>query len=77
MVYFKSGKKGKQIIRIDQLPNVLEKIKDQSLCSYNGNNLIYEDFHYNLPSGDVSKFKNAKITSCDVKRSFRKYKNIL
>jgi len=42
----------------------------------NGNNLN-EDFNYNLTPGDVAKFKYAKITSCDVERSFSKYKNIL
>lgn len=26
-----------------------------------------EDFHYNPSSGEIAKFRNAKITSCDVK----------
>lgn len=42
----------------------------------NFNNLD-EGFHYNLTTGEFAKFKNLKITSCNVKRSFSKYKNIL
>ncbi|KAF0760239.1 Uncharacterized protein FWK35_00015373 [Aphis craccivora] len=41
----------------------------------NGNN-VDEDFP-NLTPGEVTKFRYAKITSCDVERSFSKYKNIL
>lgn len=38
----------------------------------NGNNLMYEDFHYNLTSVEVTQYKNAKMKSCYVKRSFSK-----
>lgn len=41
----------------------------------NGNNLN-EDFP-DLTPGKVTKFKYAKITSCDVERSFSKYKKLL
>lgn len=35
-----------------------------------------EDFHYNrIPR--VAKYKNAKIASCDVERSFSEYLNTL
>lgn len=40
----------------------------------NGNNLN-EDFP-NIAPGDVTKFKYAKIVSCDVQRSFNKFKNL-
>ena len=59
--------------------NVLEKnsgLKAMStICNIlNGNN----DKNFpNLTPGEVTKFRYAKITSCDVERSFSKYKNIL
>lgn len=41
----------------------------------NGNNL---DGNFpNITSGEVTKFKYEKITSCDVEWSFSKYKNFL
>lgn len=60
--------------------NVLEKntgLKAMSTIHniLNGNN-VDEDFP-NLTPGEVTKFRYAKITSCDVERSFSKYKNIL
>ncbi|KAL4085052.1 hypothetical protein QTP88_027890 [Uroleucon formosanum] len=60
--------------------NVLEKnigLKAMSTIGniLNGNN-VDEDFP-NLTPGEVTKFRYAKITSCDVERSFSKYKNIL
>ncbi|KAL4153512.1 hypothetical protein QTP88_001345 [Uroleucon formosanum] len=60
--------------------NVLEKntgLKAMSTIRniLNGNN-VDEDFP-NLTPGEVTKFRYAKITSCDVERSFSKYKNIL
>ena len=41
----------------------------------NGNN-VDEDFP-NITPGEVTKFKYAKITSCDVERSYSKYNNLL
>jgi hypothetical protein len=41
----------------------------------NGNN-VDKDFP-NLSPGEVTKFRYAKITSCDVEQNFSKYKNIL
>ncbi|KAL4091427.1 hypothetical protein QTP88_026119 [Uroleucon formosanum] len=60
--------------------NVLEKntgLKAMSTTRniLNGQN-INEDF-LNLTPGEVKKFRYAKITSCDVKRSVSKYKNTL
>ena len=40
----------------------------------NGNN--YENFP-NITPGEVTKYRYAKITSCDVERSLSKYKIIL
>jgi len=66
---------------LEKLQNVLEKNLGLKFLfiihdTLNANNLD-KDFYYNLTPGEVSKFKFAKITSCDVKRSFTKYKNIL
>lgn len=38
-------------------------------------NNLDEDFHYNLTPGKVAKYKIIKITSCNVERNFKKYKN--
>jgi len=73
--------KGTTAEKVDEkLQNVLEKNRELKSMfitrdTLNGNNLD-EDFHYNLTSGNVAKFKYVKITSCDVERGFNKYKNI-
>ncbi|CAI6351812.1 unnamed protein product [Macrosiphum euphorbiae] len=64
----------------NKLKNVLEKntrLKSMFRISniLNGNNLG-DDFP-NITPGEVTKFKYEKYTSCDVERSFSKYKNVL